>query len=205
MSTTQPIRDRNTLQNFKDYYQSTEQNIRNYAIIILGLNTALRISDILHLPHNAVYKNGSVKEHIVIREQKTGKENRVLLNHEARTVLAKYHKTLLKTKMYQDGNPYLFPSPKKNDAPLSRFQAYRMIIDAAKAVGIEEHISCHSLRKTFGYHAWKQGREPVVLMAIFNHSSFAVTKRYLCIEQDDKDEVFRNIYQSSTEKILKNR
>ncbi len=45
MSTTQPIRDRNTLQNFKDYYQSTEQNIRNYAIIILGLNTALRISD----------------------------------------------------------------------------------------------------------------------------------------------------------------
>lgn len=107
--------------------------------------------------------------------------------------------------MYQDGNPYLFPSPKKTDAPLSRFQAYRMIIDAAKAVGIEEHISCHSLRKTFGYHAWKQGREPVVLMAIFNHSSFAVTKRYLCIEQDDKDEVFRNIYQSSTEKILKNR
>ena len=67
MSTTQPIRDRNTLQNFKDYYQSTEQNIRNYAIIILDLNTALRISDILHLTHNAVYKNGSVKEHIVIR------------------------------------------------------------------------------------------------------------------------------------------
>lgn len=197
MSTTEPIRDRKTLQNFKDYYRSTEANMRNYTIIIIGLNTALRISDILHLTHDAVYKNGSVKEHIVVREQKTGKENRVLLNHEARTALAKYHKTLVKTKMYQDGNPYLFPSPKKTDAPLSRFQAYRMITDAARAVGIEEHISCHSLRKTFGYHAWKQGKEPVVLMAIFNHSPFAVTKRYLCIEQDDKDEVFRDIYQNS--------
>jgi len=114
MSTTEPIRDRKTLQNFKDYYRSTEANMRNYTIIIIGLNTALRISDILHLTHDAVYKNGSVKEHIVVREQKTGKENRVLLNHEARTALAKYHKTLVKTKMYQDGNPYLFPSPKKN-------------------------------------------------------------------------------------------
>lgn len=197
MSTTQPIRDKKTLQNFKDYYRSTEENLRNYTIIIIGLNTALRINDILHLTYNAVYQNSTVREHIVVREQKTGKENRILLNHEARTVLAKYRQKLVKTKMYQNGNPYLFPSPKKPDAPLSRFQAYRMITDAARAVGIEDHISCHSLRKTFGYHAWKQGKEPAVLMAIFNHSSFAVTKRYLCIEQDDKDEVFRDIYRNS--------
>ena len=197
MSTTEPIRDRKTLQNFKDYYRSTEANMRNYTIIIIGLNTALRISDILHLTHDAVYKNGSVKEHIVVREQKTGKENRVLLNHEARTALAKYHKTLVKTKMYQDGNPYLFPSPQKAYAPISRSQAYRMITSAAKAIGIEGHISCHSLRKTFGYHAWKQGCDPVVIMVIFNHSSLSITKRYLCIEQDDKDDVYRSIYQNT--------
>lgn len=193
MSTTEPIRDRKTLQNFKDYYRSTEANMRNYTIIIIGLNTALRISDILHLTHDAVYKNGSVKEHIVVREQKTGKENRVLLNHEARTALAKYHKTLVKTKMYQDGNPYLFPSPKKADAPLSRFQAYRMITDAARAVGIEEHISCHSLRKTFCYHAWRQGTDPLLIMLLLNHSSIRITMRYLCIEQDDKDAVYRKM------------
>lgn len=194
MSTTQPIRNMETLQNFKEYYKKQKKNLRNYTIIILGLNTALRINDLLHLTYNDVYRNNQVRDHIIIKERKTGKENRILLNQESRSILEIYQKELIKTKMYQNGNPYLFPSPRKNDAPLSRYQAYRMITAAAKAVGIEEHISCHSLRKTFGYHAWKQGYEPVVLMAIFNHTSFNVTRRYLCIEQDDKDIVYRDIY-----------
>lgn len=194
MSTTQPIRNMKTLQNFKEYYKKQKKNLRNYTIIILGLNTALRINDLLHLTYNDVYKNNQVRDHIIVKERKTGKENRILLNQESRSILEIYQKELIKTKMYQNGNPYLFPSPRKNDAPLSRYQAYRMITAAAKAVGIEEHISCHSLRKTFGYHAWKQGYEPVVLMAIFNHTSFNVTRRYLCIEQDDKDIVYRDIY-----------
>lgn len=99
--------------------------------------------------------------------------------------------------MYQEGNPYLFPSPKKSGAPLSRYQAYRMITAAAKALNLGEHISCHSLRKTFGYHAWKQGANQVMLMTIFNHSSFAITRRYLCIDQDEKDSIFRTIYQNA--------
>lgn len=195
MSTTQPIRDFQKLQSFKNYYQDTKPNMRNHTIIIIGLNTALRISDILNLSYNDIYQDNEVQEHITIREQKTGKENRILLNKEARRALKKYHEVLVKTEMYQNGNPYLFPSPKKPNAPLSRSQAYRMVTTAAEAVGIDGHISCHSLRKTFGYHAWKQGNDPVVIMVIFNHSSLSITKRYLCIEQDDKDDVYRSIYQ----------
>lgn len=197
MSTTQPIRDKEALQNFKDYYRNTKENLRNYTIIIVGLNTALRINDILHLTYDDVYRNGKVQEHITIKERKTGKENRILLNQETRCTLEKYRKELIRTEMYKNGNPYLFPSPKSTNAPLSRSQAYRMITAAAKAVGIEGHISCHSLRKTFGYHAWKQGNDPVVIMVIFNHSSLSITKRYLCIEQDDKDDVYRRIYQGT--------
>ena len=40
---------------------------------------------------------------------------------------------------------------------------------------------------------WKQGVPPVLLMEIYHHSSFDITKRYLGIEQDDRDEVFRKI------------
>lgn len=195
MSTTQPIRDIQKLQNFKNYYQDNKPNIRNYTIIIVGLNTALRISDILHLTYQDIYQDNKVQEHITVKEQKTGKENRILLNKEVRRALKKYREVLIKTEMYQNGNPYLFPSPKKPGAPISRSQAYRMITAAAESVGITEHISCHSLRKTFGYHAWKQGNDPIVIMVIFNHSSLSITKRYLCIEQDDKDDVYRSVYQ----------
>ena len=47
MSTTQPIRDTALLHEFKDFYLEKEKNIRNYALCIMGLNTALRITDIL--------------------------------------------------------------------------------------------------------------------------------------------------------------
>ncbi|MCM1182132.1 MAG: tyrosine-type recombinase/integrase [Roseburia sp.] len=194
MSTTEPIRNTRNLRKFTDYYLVENPNRRNYTITVVCLNTALRVNDVLHLTYDDVYENGQVRKHIVVRERKTGKENRILLNREATLALAKYHEELIETEMFKAGNPYLFPSPKKKNAPLSRSQAYRMITAAAKAVGLEGHISCHSLRKTFGYHAWKQGHDPIVIMVIFNHSSLAVTKRYLCIEQDEKDDIYRRIY-----------
>jgi site-specific recombinase XerD len=73
---------------------------------------------------------------------------------------------------------------------ISRVQAYRIIRGAGCAVGLVERVSCHSLRKTFGYHAWKSGVSPVVIMDIYNHSSFDVTRRYLGVCKDDRDAVY---------------
>ena len=193
MSTTQPIRDKEALRKFKNFYKTQKPNPRNYAIIVLGLNTALRISDILNLTSEMVYDNNKVREHIVVKEQKTGKINRILLNREVRKALNLYRHFLVKSAAYKTGNPYLFPSPYVSQRPLSRYQVYRMIRNAAESVEIQEKVSCHSLRKTFGYRAWKQGADPIVIMLIYNHSSFDITKRYLCIEQDDKDKIYRSI------------
>lgn len=193
MSTTQPIRDRKQLQKFKNYYKDQPSGTRNYTLIIMGLNTALRISDILHLTYDAVYRNGKIRSHIVVKEQKTGKENRIYLNQDTKQALTAYRKILIQTPMYKTGNPYLFPSAKKEGAPLSRYQAYRIISRAAADTGIEDHISCHSLRKSFGYHAWRQGTDPMLIMLILNHSSIQITMRYLCIEQEDKDAVYQRL------------
>lgn len=76
---------------------------------------------------------------------------------------------------------------------ISRIQAYRIIHDASNELGFETKISCHSLRKTFGYQAWKQGAEPALIMNIYNHSSYQITKRYLCIDQDDRDSLYQKI------------
>ena len=82
---------------------------------------------------------------------------------------------------------------KQEAKPICRSQAWRIIKAAAVAVKAVGRISCHSLRKTFGYFAWKAGVQPVMLMDLFNHSSFEITKRYLGITQEDRDAVYLNV------------
>ena len=190
MGTTQPIRDTEQLKRFKDYYQTVIPHPRNYMLLIIGLNSALRISDILSLTYGDVYnyEQGIWKTHIVVTEQKTGKINRIYMNREIRKTLEKYT-----NPAEQESASWLFVSQMQKAQHLSRYQAYRVVRKAAAFAGLDANISCHSLRKTFGYHAWKQGTPPALLMSIYNHSAYQVTKRYLCIDQDDKDEVFSKI------------
>ena len=90
-------------------------------------------------------------------------------------------------------NDVLFRSRNGKNRSIDRTFAFRIIKRAVDELDIEGTISCHSLRKTFGYHAWKKGVPPALIMPIYNHSSIEITKRYLSIDQDDKDEVFRKM------------
>lgn len=111
------------------------------------------------------------------------------LNKEAKKALD----MLRNNEKHINENFYIFQSRKGQNQPLGRIQAFRIIKRATEELHIEGSISCHSLRKTFGYQAWKQGIPPAVIMSIYNHSSLEVTKRYLSIDQDEKDEVFMKL------------
>lgn len=192
MSTTQPIRNKENLCSFKEYYLTQKPNGRNYALCVFGLNTALRISDILRLKWKDVYdfSQKAYLPHLTVTEHKTGKENKIAINSTLANVLD--------SQLFRKGTGclpenYLFQSRKGKNQPLSRSQAFRVVKEAACWAGMEQHISCHSLRKTFGYHAWQQGVQPALLMDIYNHSSYRITKHYLGIDQDDRDNIFLNI------------
>ena len=194
MNTAQPIKDLVDLEHFKHYYTDIEPNVRNQVLLALGLNTALRISDLLALQWKDVYdfSTDKIRNHICLVEQKTKKKSSIFVNKNIHQALGFY-------KRYLEGGQgiapekYLFCGQNNDGSPLSRSQAWRIIKKAAEYCGIAGVISPHSMRKTFGYQAWKHGVSPAMLMDVFNHSSFYVTKRYLGIGQDDRDEVFRNI------------
>ena len=190
MGTTQPIRDKHSLQRFKDFYQKEQPMPRNYALIQFGLHTALRISDILLLRWSEIYdfERECYLEHINIKEKKTGKETVIALNSQLIAALEAYRR-----QRKPSGDDFIFTKSTHYQAPLCRSQAYRIVRHAAEATQQEPHISCHSLRKTFGYHAWKQGTPPALLMDIYNHSSYGVTKKYLGINQDERDSIFLEI------------
>lgn len=190
MGTTEPIRDIEELEKLKNYYLTEHPNMRNYALIQTGVNTALRISDILALHWKDVYnfEGERFQKYIIVNEKKTGKRACIAINRSLRETLTLYMEALGECQPAD----YLFEG-RMPGRPLCRSQAFRVIKNACADLAISCQISCHSLRKTFGYHAYNAGVNPTMLMLIFNHSSFEITKRYLGIEQDDKDQVFLNL------------
>lgn len=190
MGTTQPIRNKADVKNFTEYYGLIKPNPRNYAMIVLGLHTALRISDILELQWQDVYqfKKRKYVDHLIVYEKKTGKSNTIALNQHVIEALDTY-----RLQICPRPSDYIFCKSTDASRPICREQAYRIIKKAAAETVSETHISCHSLRKTFGYHAWKQGISPVLLMDVYNHSSFGITKRYLGIDQDERDILFQKL------------
>lgn len=190
MCKTDPIRTSDEIQRLKQYFLKKGQ-VRNYTLVTTGLNTSLRIGDLLGLKWQEAYEfqEQRYKCHITLTEQKTGKKNRIALNSEARCAL----EMLRKSACPADGEEYIFKSRVGSNQPIGRVSAYKIIKKAVDDLGFEGTISCHSLRKTFGYHAWKKGVPPALIMSIYNHSSIEITKRYLSIDQDDKDEVFLDL------------
>lgn len=183
MAATEPIRSKKHLHAMANYFLQRGQ-IRNYVLLTLGVYTALRISDLLRLRWEDVYddERGRFRTHITITEHKTGKIKTIALNKQAIRALSLY--------LPYRRSAFIFAS-RKGDKPISRVQAWRIIHGAAEAVGLAGKIGCHSLRKTWGYHAWtSQAVSPVVIMDIYNHSSYAVTKRYLGVAQDDLDKAY---------------
>jgi integrase len=187
MKTTEPIRDKRQITALVGYYLQRGQT-RNYVLIVAALFTALRISDLLLLRWDDVYDfaAGRVRARLYLKEKKTGKVKSIKLNMHFAAALQ-----LFAVSAKPGG--FLFENPRTGKA-LSRSQAYRIIRSAAEAVGIPGRVSPHSLRKTFGYHTWNDSKEPdkviVTLMQAYNHSSLAITYRYLGITQDDIDALY---------------
>ena len=199
MKTVQPIRKESDIRNMKRALAAIHPKYE--FMFTFGINTGLRISDIVGGEKSKTHPERPVtdglhvrdvlgKTHVTIKEQKTGKTKRFLLNKEMQKIIKKYVKD-----MGLSDDDYLVPSTKENkDGELkavTRIQAYRVLNEAAEECGLEE-IGTHTLRKTFGYFFYRRTHDVALLMDIFNHSAPSITLRYIGITDKVKDEALEH-------------
>ena len=126
----------------------------------LGLNVALRISDLLNL----TYDDFAGGETITVIEQKTGKSRTIKLNEKVQTIVKQ-------RQALNQNDKYLFQSvgnrAKKLQKPLSRETVARKFAEVGEIIGV--HLGTHSMRKTRGYAMWSAGVPLEVIARVLNH------------------------------------
>lgn len=176
MNFVQPIRDIAKIEEIKVVLK--HKSYRDYFMFVLGINTGLRISDLLPLK----VKDVRGQDYIILTEKKTSKVKRFPINNDLKIEIQEYTQGMAE-------NDYLFPSQK--GGYIKRVRAYEILKEAGYKTGIGE-IGTHTLRKTFGYHFYKKYKDVAMLQKIFGHSAPSVTLRYIGIEQDEIDEVLKD-------------
>lgn len=182
MEFVEPFRDEQDLENMRKCLKA--KNTRDGLLFLLGINSALRISDLLSITVGQV-KNASS---VTVKEQKTGKTKTFPLGDKLRREIKEY---LAVTNLSDDD--WLFPSQKKQDGklkPIGREYANQLIKQTAKELKIQGNYGTHSLRKSFAYHNWKRGVDVMLLMASLNHASPAHLLRYIGVTQEQLNEVY---------------
>ena len=158
-----------------------DENYKISLLIALGCFTGLRISDILALRWEQILST----EEFTIIEKKTGKKRVLRLNPQLQQHIRECYEQIqpigLKAPILVSQKGTVFTIQRINVILKEIKRKYRLKV---------KNFSCHSLRKTFGRQVYNMNSENselalVKLMELFNHSSLAITKRYLGLRQEE--------------------
>lgn len=186
MSKVYPIKDKNKIALIKKILIK-ENRERDWIMIAIGINTGLRISDILQLKVKHVKNKNRING---IKSEKTKKPINSIINKNLREELAPY----LKGKKSEE---YLIRTNRREDGeiinkPISTTQAYRIMKYIEYRAKIKENLGTHSLRKTFGYNLY-QNNDISIVQAALQHDTQLDTIRYIGVEDEEIDKGIENI------------
>jgi integrase len=174
MEYVHPIRDTNHINRIKQFLH--HHSYRDYLFFVIGINTGLRLNDLLQLKVSDIWNGKDIVEFIHVSEN----DPNFYLNNNVKQALQFY---LNETNPHKE--EYLFKS-KKSNLPITRQQAYRIINQATNAIGLKDKYGAHTLRKTFGYHAYRKGVAISLLQKIFHHRTKAETLDYIGINKNEQ-------------------
>jgi len=159
---------------------------RDYLLWVLGINNGLRAKDLVRIRYSLVegLKTGAV---INIVETKTGKDNVLVINKSVHKAFQAYLSVIVPAP-----DDYLFKS-RKGNSHISSQSVGRLVRSWTTAINLKGRYGAHTLRKTWGYHQRTlHGAGYEILCKRYNHSSPAITMRYLGIEDKEVCELLMN-------------
>jgi len=147
---------------------STEEGIRDRAVLEIMYATGLRVSELVNLKQTDVdLLAGLVKCH-----GKGNKERRVPLGKSAIHWLQQY--AAVKAGYGKQSSPHVFLH---RGRPFTRQLAWSMIKRHAEKVGIK-NVSPHTLRHSFATHLLQHGADSRSVQALLGHSDISTTQIY---------------------------
>ena len=173
---------------------------RNWLFFALGINLGYRGGDITELTWDQLVTYDPVSDTYQFRNEennyfhaeKTGKATFIVLNNEAKHYIEFYLNATKHLGILPHYGSPVFPSNKKAGTSEATIIGHidcdnigRLLKQAAKEAGITQSICTHSLRKTFGYHYYKETGDIITLQKIFGHSTPAITLTYIGIDAEE--------------------
>ncbi len=158
-----------------------------YMLLLLGFNTGLRIGDLCKLR----VKDVRNRERVRIIAEKTDKMTDIKLQAAVQKAIG----TALKD---QDAEDWALESRQRGrkdgkNKPISRQRCYGIIKEIAAEAGFEEHVGCHTMRKTFAWNFYQTSGDLAKLQKVLNHSSQDATIHYLGLDQQAVDETIERM------------
>ena len=169
---------------------------RNKALILLGIHTGYRITEMLSLRVGDVWDGARMRSCVTVRKSamKGGREERsVPLHPNASRAIAHW----LRKAGWDDTLHLDVPlfGAQGRGRPISRQLAARILTTAAQKAGIStERIGTHSLRKTFAGKAWQAvGGDMAKMARLLGHKNWSNTLRYIEFLDGSVDAAIRGI------------
>jgi len=178
-----PIRD---IKDIKAISALTRDNPRDHLLFLMGVNNGLRAGDLIKLRVKDV-RDMKVGDTLTIKESKTQKENILVVNKTVHKALKAYL-----DKLKPDDEDFLFAS-RKGNSHLQSQAVSKLVKKWTNAVNLKGNFGAHSLRKTWGYiQRTVHGVGFEIICKRYNHSSPAITMRYLGIQDKEVHSTLMN-------------
>lgn len=163
---------------------------RDKALFILGYRSGFRISELLSLRVEDVKQHDCIVDRITVARcnmKKKISSRTILLHPKAKeAILAWLNLSNLTPK------DFLFKS--KKGGPISRIQAYRILMTAYNTLKLTGKLGTHSMRKSYCDRMYKAlDKDLVKLQKAMGHASINSTVQYLSFNEEELDEAILSI------------